>query len=141
MQVVIDTNILVSSLLKANSLPDQVVSLWRSGKIELLISPDILVEVTRVLKYGRISKKVSQEEAKRFINLLETLATVVTPKEEVTVVEDDPDDDKFLSLALECGAKYIISGDTHLLRIESYQDVRIISAAQFLEVISPPTTE
>ena len=141
MQVVIDTNVLISSLLKANSLPAQVVALWRSGEIELLISPDILSEISRVLKYGRISKRVSQEEAERFINLLETLATVVAPKEEVVVVTDDPDDDKFLSLALESGAKYIISGDSHLLRIQSYQDVHIISAAEFRELISSPTTE
>lgn len=36
------------------------------------------------------------------------------------VIPDDPDDDKFIECAMECGADYIISGDKHLLNLKSF---------------------
>ena len=46
-------------------------------------------------------------------------------------VASDPDDDKFLALALASDADTVISGDDHLLTIGAYQGIAIIPAAAF----------
>jgi len=51
------------------------------------------------------------------------------------VVAADPDDDKFVECALVAGAKIIVSGDRHLLDLDKYEDIEMLTAAQFLERI------
>ena len=48
-------------------------------------------------------------------------------------IEEDPDDDKFISAALTSGARRIISGDKHLLRLKKYRKIEIITPAEFLK--------
>ena len=141
LRVVVDTNVLISALLKANGSPAQVVSLWRTGEFELVISSETIDELSRVLGYERIRTRVTPEEAERFLYLLQTAATIITPQIEVTAVKDDPDDDKFLSLALASDAEYIVSGDKHLLSIKVFRGIPILTPVQFLETISSSTTE
>ena len=45
----------------------------------------------------------------------------------------DADDDKYIGLALDAGAKTIISGDADLLDLQQYGNIEIISPAQFFE--------
>ena len=49
------------------------------------------------------------------------------------VVEDDPDDDKFIECAVELKADYVISGDRHLLAVGDYMGIKIQSPASCLE--------
>lgn len=58
-------------------------------------------------------------------------STFLQPVATVSVVTDDPDDDKFIACAVAAGASHIISGDPHLLAIGSYQSIQIINSAQF----------
>ncbi|MCB0047243.1 MAG: putative toxin-antitoxin system toxin component, PIN family [Caldilineaceae bacterium] len=136
-RVVVDTNVLISSLLKKDGTPSQIVSLWRSGGLTLVISPEIIAEISRVLSYEKICRFVSQDEAKRFIALLEKGATILTPQASITAVPDDPDDDKFVALAVESGAQYIVSGDKHLLNLNAYQGIKIVTPSVFLDLNYP----
>lgn len=45
----------------------------------------------------------------------------------------DPDDDKFISCAIDTECLYIVSGDKDLLEIEMYKDVKILTVSNFLE--------
>lgn len=53
-------------------------------------------------------------------------------------VNEDPDDDKVLECAVASGASYIVSGDHHLLELQSYSEIPIIRAADFLEKLIVP---
>jgi hypothetical protein len=66
---------------------------------------------------------------------LREVSTVISVKSDVRVIKEDPDDDKFLTCALEGGAEYIVSGDPHLLRLEEYQRIRILTPAAFLKIL------
>ena len=44
----------------------------------------------------------------------------------------DPDDDKFIGCAVDSKSKYIVSGDKDLLAVEQYEDVEIVTVADFL---------
>ena len=51
----------------------------------------------------------------------------------VRIVNADPDDDMFIACALSAGAKYVISGDAHLLDLKNHLGVKIVTVRQFLE--------
>jgi len=54
----------------------------------------------------------------------------------VEIINIDPADNKFLELAEDGKADFILSGDKHLLDLKSYKDFRIIPAAEFLRKFS-----
>ena len=52
------------------------------------------------------------------------------------VVTADPDDDKVLECAVIGGATHIVTGDRHLLSLDSYQSIPIVSATVFLGLVA-----
>jgi predicted nucleic acid-binding protein len=50
------------------------------------------------------------------------------------LIASDPSDDMFLRSAVTAGAKYIISGDRHLLQLKSYKRIPILSPTEFLTI-------
>ena len=65
MRLVIDTNILVSALLAATSLPAQLVVLWRAGRFDLLTAAEQLDELMRVTRYPKIRERLAPAIAGR----------------------------------------------------------------------------
>ena len=49
------------------------------------------------------------------------------------IVLADPDDDIFVWCAQAAEASYIVSGDHHLLDLESYDEIPIVTINEFLE--------
>jgi len=137
-KVVIDTNVLISSLLKAESQARKIYRLVLRGKIELYISEDLVKELRRVLEYPKLGIEKLQREA-FFKNLLR-VATLVDPKQIVNVIKTDPPDNKFLECAVEAKADYLITGDNkHLLPLKSFRETRILSPAAFLRLCNVDT--
>jgi len=136
MRVVLDTNVLISALFKRESTSAQILSLWRAGELELLVSPEVLSELQRVLAYPRIQKRLiyTEQEVKRFIDLLATTGTLLSPQETFNAVKDDPHDDKFVILAMVGQAEYLVSGDSHLLTVASIFGVTIVTPRIFLNL-------
>ena len=69
--------------------------------------------------------------------LLESLLRIVQITQElkvVRVVRADPDDDKFIACAVAARVRWLISGDTHLLSIQRYKSIRIVTPQQFWTV-------
>ena len=56
----------------------------------------------------------------------------VLPRERLSVIADDPDDDAVLEAAVAAEADWIVSGDVHLLRLGSFRQIRIVSPADLL---------
>lgn len=75
---------------------------------------------------------MTNEQIGQIIAEMRSFATIVKPKQKLNVVKDDPADDKFLECAQEAGAEYIISADPHLLNVEQYADIQILSPSEFL---------
>lgn len=142
LRVVLDTNVLISALLKPISLPNQIFQAFRNKKFLLITSPQIVAEVEDVLNRPGIVvlSKMTPKDRELFIEKLLELSLVTSGKLGVEVIKDDPDDDKFISCALEGKAEYIVSGDKHLLDIGEYEGVKIISPREFIEnILGLPT--
>lgn len=136
MAVVVDTNVVVSGLL-FGGIPSRLVSLWKAGLIEPIVSKKILDEYLRVLAYPKFS--LSETEIEFLLKheiLLYFQAIDISSESHEVIIESDPDDDKFLLCALTGTCDFIISGDRHLLELKSYHGIKIVTPADFLERIN-----
>ncbi len=135
LRVVIDTNILVSALLSKKGSPALVLNAWRERKFLVITSDNAITEVERVLQELASTGKyiISKEDIESILNLLHKDAILVPGQiDTMGAIPQDPDDEKYLSITLEAEAKEIISGDSHLLDLVSYQNIKIQSAREFL---------
>lgn len=135
MRIVLDTNVLISSLFKKESTSAQILALWEQQAVELLISSEGLAEIERVLTYPKVRKRLvySDDEVQDFVSLLNRAGTNIRPDPMTPLVEADPDDDQFVALALTGRAQYLISGDGHLLDIGRVGDLQIVTPRIFLD--------
>lgn len=126
-RVVADTNVYISAILFGGK-PERIINMARNGKIELLISPDILAEVARVLK-GKFGW--TEEQVRVTLAEISSITTLITPKIRLNVITEDKADNLFLECALAGGAKYIVSGDTrHLQPLKEYKGIRSFVACR-----------
>ena len=126
MKVVIDTNILIDAMADDFSYTWKIIDLVLSGEIEAVASEKIFKENLLIIN-RQIVKEADRERLQKFLNA----AQIVPVYKNVKVVADDPEDDKFIACALEAGADYIISSDKHLLFLERYDSVQILSPKDF----------
>jgi predicted nucleic acid-binding protein len=54
------------------------------------------------------------------------------------VVKQDPDDNRILECAVSAGSQFIVTGDKHLLRLRTYDGMRIITVSDFLDLSQTP---
>lgn len=135
MRFVLDTNVLVSALLLADSVPRQAFD-KALDKGKILISVSTLLELAEVLSRKRINKYLLEEERMRFLVALLKEAELVRITEEVNDCRDDKDN-KFLELAV-CGkASCIVSGDADLLVLNPFRGIPILKPKEFLSSSFP----
>ena len=136
-KAVIDTNILVSGLISPKASPAKIISLWRDRKFILVVSEEILKEVERVLFYPKIFKKYRLDKnlIGKYVKIFRAFAEIVKPREKIDLIEKDAEDNRLLEAALAAEAKFIVSGDKHLLELKEYQGIRIIKADEFLKLV------
>lgn len=134
MKVVLDTNTVISGLFWKGA-PRQVLDLARNGVITLFTSPELLAELADVLGREKFAQRL--EQAQVTVNDLvygyAALARVIRPQKIQSVILADPDDDRVLACALAAQAEVITSGDSHLLDLKTYQEIKILTANQLIE--------
>ena len=127
MRVVVDTNVLISGTFFGGK-PGAVVDAIADERVQANASSAILEEYNdTIMEVAR--KGYGSFDASRFSAFVEKLS-LVEPVTNVHVCRD-PDDDKFISCAVDAKALFIVSGDKDLLDLERYEDVEIITAAEF----------
>ncbi|MBR6459558.1 MAG: putative toxin-antitoxin system toxin component, PIN family [Actinomycetaceae bacterium] len=129
MRVVVDTNVLISGTFFGGH-PSQIVEAAAQGYISVVATPEIITEYVDIAQ-EMVSRKQGTLRLDAFQTFLSKLELVnqVTP---VSVCRD-PDDDKFLSCAIDGRALWIVSGDKDLLTIGTYQNIEIVTASEFYE--------
>jgi putative PIN family toxin of toxin-antitoxin system len=129
-RIVADTNCLVSRLLLPSSVPgDAVRKAVDSGL--LLVSEATMNELADVLARSKFDRYVSLADRQQFLRLLGRLAEfvpIVYPVRECR----DPEDDKFLEVALNGKADLILTGDADLLALHPWQGIAILPPARYL---------
>jgi uncharacterized protein len=134
MKVVLDTNVLVSALIKTGKPRDLLNKLAKDK--QLVLSRDILEEFLEVIDDPKIAKYTSEKDVTVFLNTLKNSARIVHVKSKFKAVKDDPDDDAVLRAAYDSKANYIISGDKHLLALKHFRGIRILTVDEMLNALN-----
>jgi putative PIN family toxin of toxin-antitoxin system len=137
-RVVLGTNLFVSALLKTGSIPDKILQLIRDEKVLLLLSDSICDEISRVLTYPKIRKRlaVSDDDLRNFVQFLGYVAIITPGTLNLPLLDAVPDDTKYLVCAVEGHADFVVSGDHHLSDLVTYRGIRIVTPAEFLQIVS-----
>ncbi len=130
-KVLIDTNVIISALLFGGK-PREILKLAITKHIEAVTSPPLLAELLDVL-----SKKFSfpKETLKLTEHKIKQSFRMVHPIKQVDILNDNNPDNRVLEAALEGNCRYIITGDKELLALGSFEDVTILTANKFLNLL------
>jgi putative PIN family toxin of toxin-antitoxin system len=130
--IVPDTNVLLSGTAYPNSIPGKIVSAWRGGSIEVILSQYILDELQRVLP--RLNHRLgwSNIEIRDFVDSLAFLADLVDPAQATEPLLRDGADQPVLGTFLAANANYLVTGDKDLLALANLYP--IIKPADFWQL-------
>lgn len=129
MKVVVDTNVFISGVFFSGP-PHQILNARRDGKIQLVISQEILEEYWKVGEV--IAEQFPSIDLKPIFDLITIEAELYQTQDLPEPVCSDPDDDKFLACDIASGSRIIISGDKHLLKVSGYQGIEILKPHEFI---------
>ena len=118
-KIVFDTNTLVSAV-GWKGAPRKVFDLCIDNKLKIISSNELIDEFIEVIfrpKFNFIKEDVKLT----IIRAIISISDIVDPKIELNIIKDDVKDNKFLGCALEGNAKFIISGDSHLVRLKEFK--------------------
>jgi len=132
MKVVLDTNVLVSALIKAGKPRDLFNKLAKNKQI--VLSRAILEEFLDVIEDIKVAKYTSEQDTAVFLEALGNAATIVQVKSRFKAVKEDPDDDIIVRAAYDGKADYIVSGDRHLLALKEFKGIRILTVDEMLNI-------
>jgi putative PIN family toxin of toxin-antitoxin system len=130
--VVIDTNVLLSSTLSENGVSRQAV-IKAMEDYTIIQSAETFDEFVEVINREKFDKFLSQETREEIINDLANASEFLDVTHQTNACRD-PKDNRFLELAVSGKAKYLISGDEDLLSLGEYNGIPIVTPRRFLEL-------
>jgi uncharacterized protein len=137
LRIIIDTNVVLSGLLWGGP-PNQILKWGRDRVIRILACEKTVDELKRVLQYDKFSNRLSvlqispQQAMAYFLNLVSFMPD---PESIPNIIKVDPSDNLFLALAAQNGAALIVSGDKHLVDLESFSNIQIVTPSEGVQII------
>lgn len=129
MRVMVDTNIIISTLLFPSSLPAKVL-LHVANNHELILCDHIVVEIRDV-----VARKRSDLLADVDVLLAQLPHELVMAPKEPSKLISDPKDQPILNAAIMAGVDVVISGDKHFLKLD-LERPKTMSVADFWKLES-----
>lgn len=129
-RVVIDVNIWVSFAIGKQALVLRDIALH--PLIEIYASKELINELKDVLKKPKLKKFISPVRAKDALFLVKQSVYLFKPVYSVKLSRD-PADDYLLSIAKDCRADYLITGDKDLLVLKKFENTEIINLDLFVK--------
>jgi len=128
-RVILDTNVLLSAILKDSSTPGEVVRVVDNSHT-LLCSAATLEEFRRTVLKPYFMRYIGSCRVR--------IEAALSAAEQIEIIETvsacrDPKDDKFLEVALNGRAGVIITGDRDLLVLHPWRGIKILSPAVYLD--------
>ncbi len=133
LRLVLDTNVLLSGIAYPASVPGKIVSAWRHGSVDVLLSHFILQELRNVLP--RLAKRhgLSSTEMDDLVDSLYIQAEVIDPlpgsDPDLRDANDQPVLGTLLAAMASSGADYLVTGDKDLLALSDRHP--IVAPAEF----------
>lgn len=131
-RIVLDTNVWLSGLLFGGQ-PERVLRLFADNSVVVVISEELLSELRRIVahKFSLYAPQLDLLEAS-----IRESAELVKLGSHTINVSRDPDDNKVIETAIIGECSYIVSGDKDLLVLEKYQELKIMTPAEFMQIMN-----
>lgn len=133
MNVVIDTNVIVSGLLNPNGLPTSILNLFFQDSVRLLIDNRIIEEYKNVLLRPKFM--FNKTDVYSLIDYIERTGQYIFAKPTFSQFTD-PHDKKFYEVGIDGNAMFLITGNSKLFPAEHW----IVSPKAFINEIAKGTT-
>jgi putative PIN family toxin of toxin-antitoxin system len=130
MKVFFDTNVYIAEALLGRAA-ERLVDATFAADWRVYSTPHLLDELAEVMRRLRFSKRLATLAQRR----IRRRTQVVTPPPSRHAVRDDPDDSPILRAALACGADYLVTNDRHLLELDPYEGVRILTMDDYIRLL------
>lgn len=134
-RAVLDTNVLVSGLIAPGGPSARLLTEWRAGAFELIVSPMLLAELVDVLHRPKLRRYVSEDEADAYVELIRQESIVMDDSAPSSKqLSADPDDGYLIDLARASRVDALVTGDARLLELHDIIPVR--TPREFLESLT-----
>jgi putative PIN family toxin of toxin-antitoxin system len=128
-RILLDTNILVSSVITTGSAKQFFTFCLLEHTI--CTSEFILGELSRILQ---LKFHVEESVLAATDYYFRSQMNIVIPTEFIKNIAPDPDDDNIISAAIAGNCNYIITGDKALLSVTEYAGIKIITMQEFRKI-------
>ena len=136
-KIIIDTNVIVSSLIQTGYPYRIIFDLFIEDRVCLCISPPLMAEYYAVLERPKFTQfQGFAAKAKIVLANIEIKAIYYKPKITLHLISDK-DDNKILELADECGADFVITGNTNDFTFPLYKQTKIVTPKDYWENYKP----
>jgi len=127
---VVDANIWVSTLLKPE-FSVRVRSVF-FPEYRLLVSAELFDELENTVRKPYLAKRINRTDYRLLVSKLQSIAELVDVRSVVEICRD-PTDNFLLALAKDGNADYLITGDTDLLIMKTFEKTKILKIREFEE--------
>ena len=131
MRIVRDTNVMASAVFFGGQ-PYRLLHYIMEGQVDVVASEEIVDEYEEI--FLRLKHKYPSIRTRIPLNDILARFEIIRVTSDIHVSRD-PDDDKFISCAVDGKCLYIVSGDSDLLSIGNYGNVEILTVVDFLNRI------
>lgn len=129
MKVVLDTNVLVSGILKPRSKPAKIVKLILQGDLDIIINEHILSEYYEVLRRPKFS--LDPRFVEEILGVFRTYG-IRSPALLESLSLPDPADVPFLEAAVSMEADAIITGNKKHFPKKNCKGIKVATPSEFL---------
>ena len=133
MRVVIDTNCLIASI-PPRSSAYWLYQAFQQQCFEWLTSNEILLEYEE-----QIAAYYSPKTAEIILKILSIAPNVIYKEAFINwnLIEQDPDDNKFVDLAISVNAHFLVSNDRHfdVLKTVDFPTLKVVSLEEFRQIL------
>jgi putative PIN family toxin of toxin-antitoxin system len=128
MNIILDTNVLVSGLINPHGYPGVIIGLLLNNKIILCYDSRMLFEYEKVLSYPKF--EFDKKDIQSLVDFIKEEGLPVI-SERVDYKLKDKSDLPFLEVVLSSNSKYLVTGNIKHYP-DNIKDVHIITPAQFI---------
>lgn len=133
MKLILDTNIVLSSLFKPESPPSAIIQMWREDVFEWVSCDQQLEELSRVLSRPKIISRIAggMDTVQAFVQQMYAGCTFYPLMRPYVPVCRDPKDDYLIALLQQAKPMHLLTGDKDLLLLKEKWPA-VLTVTEFL---------